>query len=65
MSPKIFSCLFMPHVLCSYVKSEKATGVMDRCMTCRYYEEFLRIMAEEDAKVMDEIDRMREYEPHE
>ena len=65
VKPKVFSCLFMPDVLCSFVKSERATGVMDRCLKCRHYEEFLRIMAEEDEKVMDEIDRMREYEPYE
>ena len=60
--PKILSCLFMLGVLCSYVKSEKSVGVMDRCMKCRHYHAFLREMAEEDEKVMDEIDRMREYE---
>ena len=65
VKPKVFSCLFMPDVLCSFVKSERATGVMDRWLKCRHYEEFLRIMAEEDEKVMDEIDRMREYEPYE
>ena len=61
---KVLSCLFLPDILCSYVKSEKSVGVMDRCMECRHYEEFLRVMHEEDMKVMDEIDRMRRYEPH-
>jgi hypothetical protein len=61
---KAFSCLFSPDVVCSYVKSDKFVGVMNRCMKCRHYEEFLREMDEEDEKVMDEIDRMRRYEPH-
>jgi hypothetical protein len=59
VEPKIFSCLFLPDVLCSYVKTEKSTGVMDRCLKCRHYKRFLREMAEEDEKVMDEIDEMR------
>jgi len=64
MSPKALSCLFLSDILCSFRKTEKF-GIMDRCLKCRYYEEFLQIMAEEDEKVMNEIDRMREYEPHE
>ena len=56
---KVFSCSFMLDVLCSYVKSEKSTGVMDRCLKCRHYEEFLREMHEEDMKVMHEIDEIR------
>ena len=68
MSSKPLSCMFKLKVLCSFRKSEKF-GVMDRCLKCRYYEEFLREMAEEDEKVMDEIDRMyaerkRRFEPH-
>ena len=55
---KVLSCLFLPDILCSYVKSEKV-GLMDRCMKCRHYEEFLRVMHEEDMKVMDEIDEIR------
>ena len=56
---KVFSCLFMPNIFCSYVLSEKSVGIMDRCLKCRYYEEFLRLMHEEDMKVMDEIDEIR------
>jgi len=63
MSSKPLFCSFKPRVLCSFRTSEKS-GVMDRCLKCRYYEEFLREMQEEDEKVMDEIDRMREHEPH-
>lgn len=65
VEPKTLSCLFLLDVLCSYVKSEKSTGVMDRCFSCKHYLRFLRIMHAEDMKVMDEIDRMREYEPYE
>lgn len=60
---KILSCLFLPDILCSFRKTEKF-GIMDRCLRCRYYEEFLQIMAEEDEKVMDEIDKMRRFEPN-
>jgi len=61
---QVFSCLFLLDVLCSFVKREGFTGVMNRCLKCPHYLRFLRVMAEEDEKVMDEIDRMREYEPH-
>lgn len=61
---KVLSCLFLLDILCSYVKSAKSTGVMDRCMKCSHYLRFMQEMAEEDEKVMDEIDRMRRYEPH-
>ena len=60
---KIFSCLFLLDVLCSFRESERY-GVMDRCIGCCHYKEFLRIMAVEDEKVMDEIDAMRRFEPH-
>ena len=59
---KLLSCFFLIDVLCSFRKSEKF-GLMDRCLKCRHYLRFLREMAEEDEKVMDEIDRMRRYEP--
>jgi hypothetical protein len=60
---KPLSCLFVLDVLCSYVKGQRS-GVLDRCMKCSHYFRFLRVMAEEDEKVMDEIDRMRRYSPH-
>lgn len=67
---KIFSCGFLPDILCSFRKTEKF-GIMDRCLKCRHYAEFLREMEEEDEKVMDEIDReyaeherKRRFEPH-
>ena len=58
------SCLFLLDVLCSFRRTEKF-GVMDRCLKCKHYLRFLRIMHEEDMKVMDEIDEMRRYEPYE
>ena len=61
MSPKPLSCLFKLKVLCSFRKSEKVFGIMDTCLTCKYYVEFLKEMAEEDEKVMDEIDEMRRF----
>ena len=53
-------CLFLNNVLCSYRKTEKVT-VMSRCFKCRHHRRFLREMAEEDKKVMDEIDEIREH----
>lgn len=61
---KPLSCLFLLDVLCSFRKSEKVFGIMDRCLKCKHYLEFLKEMQEEDEKVMDEIDRMRGWSPH-
>ena len=61
MSPKAFHCLFLLDVLCSFRKSEKVFGIMDRCLKCKHYHEFLRMMAEEDKKIMDEIDEMMRF----
>ena len=61
MSPKALHCLFLLDVLCSYRKSEKVFGIMDRCLKCKHYLEFLRVMQEEDEKMMDEIDEMRRF----
>jgi len=55
---KPLSCLFLLDVLCSFRKTE-GFGIMDRCLKCKHYEEFLRVMDEEDEKVMDEIDEWR------
>ena len=54
------SCVFFDDVLCSLRKSEKFT-VMGRCLKCRHYRRFMREKAEEDAKVMDEIDEFRRF----
>ena len=58
---KVLSCLFLLDVLCSFRTSEKVFGIMDRCLKCEYYLSFLKEMAEEDEKVMDEIDEMRRF----
>ena len=50
-------CVFYDNVLCSYRKSLRC-GVMDRCLKCDYYVTFMHEMAEEDDKVMDELDEM-------
>ena len=60
---KILSCVFFDDVLCSHRKYE-GFGIMDRCLKCRYYEKFLRVMAEEDERVMDEIDEIRRRFEH-
>ena len=57
---KLLSCLFLSDVLCSFRVSEKV-GVMDRCLRCSHYKRFLREMADEDEKVMSEIDKIRRY----
>lgn len=57
---KLFSCFFLPDVLCSFRKNENF-GVMGRCQKCLHYKRFLREMAEEDERVMDEIDKIRKY----
>ena len=58
---KPLSCLFALDVLCSFRKSEKVFGIMDRCLKCLHYLRFLEEMAEEDEKVMDEIDEVRRF----
>ena len=57
---KLLSCVFLPDVLCSFRVNEKL-GVMDRCLRCSHYKRFLREMAEEDEKVMSEIDKIRRF----
>lgn len=57
---KTLSCLFLSDVLCSFRVNEKF-GVMDRCLRCCHYKRFLREMADEDEKVMSEIDKIRRY----
>jgi len=58
---KVLSCLFLLDVLCSFRTSEKIFGIMDRCLRCKHYLEFLKVMQEEDEKIMDEIDEMRRF----
>jgi len=46
-------------VFCSHQKYDKPV-LLNRCLTCSHYLRFLREMDEEDERVMDEIDRIRE-----
>ena len=55
---KLLSCLFMLNVLCSHRRYGK-TGIVDRCLKCKYYKSFLSEMAEQDELVMHEIDEIR------
>ena len=57
---KLFTCFFLPDVLCSWVKSEKS-GIMNRCFKCPFYFKFLREMEEEEEHFWDEVDKIRKY----
>lgn len=57
---KLFSCFFLPDVLCSFRKTEQF-GVMNRCLKCPYYAKFLREMEEEEEAFWDEVDTIRKY----
>jgi len=57
VSLKVLPCLFLLDVLCSYRKDE-GFGVMARCFECSQYKRFMREMADEDERVMDEIDEI-------
>lgn len=59
-SMKVLSCVFFDDVLCSYHKGEKFT-VMDRCLKCRHYRRFERMMAEEE-EFSEEVERVRRGE---
>lgn len=59
MSSKPLSCLLLLDTLCSYVKSEKFTGLMDRCLRCEHYFRFLREMEDEEERFFEEVDRLR------
>jgi len=57
---KLFSCFFLPDVLCIFRKNENF-GVMSRCLKCPHYQRFLREMEEEEEELWDEVDRTRKY----
>lgn len=57
---KRLSCLFLDGVLCSFRKT-KQVAIMNRCLKCPHYLRFMRDMAEEDERVMAEIDSEREF----
>lgn len=61
-SSKALVCLFLDGVLCSYRKGKnKKLTMMNRCFTCVHYQRFVREMDEEDARVMAEIDEIRNH----
>lgn len=55
---KPLSCFFLLDVLCSYVKTEKFVGVMDRCLKCPHYLRFCREMEEEEEAFFEEVERL-------
>ena len=55
---KVLSCVFFDDVLCSYRKYD-GFGIMDRCFKCRHFFRFMREMAEEDERVMNEIEELQ------
>jgi len=60
--PKTLSCYFLPDVLCSYVKNQKFTGVLSRCMKCKHYSRFLAEMEDEEERFFEEVERARRGE---
>lgn len=54
---KLFSCPFSD-VKCSFVKAQGAIPY-GRCERCGEYQKFMSQMAEEDERIMDEIDEER------
>ncbi len=57
---KLLSCVFDDDVLCSFRKYA-GFGVMERCFKCDHYRRFEMEMEEEDERVMNEIDEIREH----
>ena len=55
---KKFPCSWVIRVLCPHKKTRNF-ALLSQCFECSHYREFLRDMAEEDEKVMDDIDRER------
>lgn len=60
-SMKVLSCVFFDDVLCSYRKSKKST-VMFRCLKCRHYKRFERMMDEEEEEFFEEVEKIRRGE---
>lgn len=52
--------MFLTDVPCVHVKL-RHTGIMPRCFDCEAFKKFQREMEESDRRVMDEIDRIREF----
>lgn len=58
MGSKPLGCLLLLDTLCSYVKSEKFTGLMNRCFSCKHYFRFLREMQEQEDAFFEEAERL-------
>lgn len=52
--------MFLLGVLCAFRRDADDFRPMARCFKCFYYKKFLRLMDEEDERVMDGIDRLHE-----
>jgi len=57
---KLFSCVFLSDVLCSFRKSEHF-AVMERCFKCPHYKRFEREMEEEEDAFFEECERIWKY----
>jgi len=62
MSPKALHCLFLLDVLCSFRKSEKVFGIMNRCLKCKHYFRFLKEMEEEEDEFFERVEAIRREE---
>jgi hypothetical protein len=52
-------CLFFDDVFCPFSKVAKDKRLSSVCLDCEHYARSMLEMAEEDERVMDEIDEMR------
>ena len=56
----LLSCLFVLDVFCSYRRYEKL-GIMNRCLDCKHFKQFLRDMQEEEEEFWEEVDKTHKY----
>lgn len=59
MSARAFSCLYLDDVVCPHPKRENLRSLDYRCFQCRHFKKWEKMMDEEDARVADEIERIR------
>jgi hypothetical protein len=57
---KRLPCLYLNKVLCPHPKREKFRPLDYRCFQCHRFKEWEKVMEEEDERIMNEIDRIRE-----
>lgn len=53
-------CFYLDKVTCPHPEREKFRSLDYRCFRCHYFKEWEKTMDEEDERVMEEIDRIRE-----